>query len=115
MEEVNQQRHNQLQIKFNIHKGFCWYYQSLLESGLMNAFGDLTSKFPDYQVVATGAHLFAVVTTNNASNASLSHTTAMAGHSLGGALASIFAFHAASAEPNGAQTKVYTFGSPRCA
>ena len=59
VEEVNQ-RHNQLQIKFNIHKGFCWYYQSLLESGLMNAFGDLTSKFPDYQVVATGAHLFAI-------------------------------------------------------
>jgi hypothetical protein len=99
------------QIKFNIHKGICWYYQSLLESGLMNAFGDLTSKFPDYQVVATGAHLFAV--TNN--NASLSYTTATAGHSLGGALASIFAFHAASAEPTGGQTKVYTFGSPRCA
>ena len=83
----------------------------------MNAFGDLTSKFPDYQVVATGAHLFAIAT-NNASNESLSHTTAPAGHSLGGALASIFAFHAAalaSAGPNGAQTKVYTFGSPRCA
>ncbi|ELR11698.1 lipase, putative [Acanthamoeba castellanii str. Neff] len=76
------------EVKFNIHKGFCWYYQSLLESGLMNAFVGVTSKFPDYQVMATG-------------------------HSLGGALASIFAFHAASSEPNGNQIKVYTFGSPR--
>jgi hypothetical protein len=39
----------------NIHKGFCWYYQSLLSAGIVETFLQVNAQFPDFRIIVTGA------------------------------------------------------------